>query len=72
MKVVFCGDCVIHDPKFFSVSDRLCEFIQSHDYGVCNFEGPIREDKSVPIIKSGSHIYNSSEAPSCLRGILTL
>ncbi len=69
MKVVFCGDCVIHDPKLFSVSDRLCEFIQSHDYGVCNFEGPIREDKSVPIIKAGSHIYNSQEAPGCLRRI---
>lgn len=67
MKLVFCGDCVIQDEKNFQLSKEVIEFIKSHDYGICNFEGAIKTEKSASIIKAGPHVFNCEGAPAALR-----
>ena len=59
MKVLFAGDIVINDASRFNYSKDVTDFINLHDYKICNFEAPIIGKQTQEIIKIGPRVQNN-------------
>ena len=68
MNLLFAGDIVINEQDV-EISDQLKSFINSCEYKICNFEGPIPADKNRKIIKTGPHVFNSFQALQTMKNI---
>lgn len=69
MKILFVGDFVLEDEKSICVENNLQDFINDHDFKLCNFEGAIKKDSDIPIQKVGPHVFNGEMSPKILQNL---
>lgn len=69
MRIVFAGDCVIHNIKKYNCSKEVKNYIKQHDFRICNVEGAFKNSNSIKSDKCGSHVFNNKETGVFLKNI---